>query len=143
VMNASGDGRRVLTPPGVEGTLVSPNGLWLLARRPGEPYALYPMDGGTPRPIPGLDAIDDAVGWTADSSSFFVRRDYQPTAPNDVEVFRIDVRSGRRTLFRKIRPTEFSRVADTLPLTIGSDGRSFAYTYIRGSQNLYLARGVR
>ena len=143
VLNADGSGRRDLTPPGVAGTLVSPNALWLLARRAGEPYALYPMDGGPPRPIPGLDTIDVPVGWTVDSTSIFVRRDYQPTAPDIVDVFQVDVGSGRRTLWKRLRPSEFSRVADTLPLAIGGDGRSFAYTYIRGSQNLYLARGLR
>jgi hypothetical protein len=101
------------------------------------------MDGGTPRPIPGLDGIDEPVGWTADSRSIFVRRDYQPTAPDIVEVFQVDVGSCRRTVWKQLRPSEFSRVADTLPLAIGGDGRSFAYTYIRGSQNLYLARGLR
>jgi hypothetical protein len=101
------------------------------------------MDGGTPRPIPGLDAIDVPIGWTADSTSIFVRRDYQPTAPDVVDVFQVNVGSGRRRLWRRIRVTEFSRVADLLPLAIGGDGRSFAYTYVRGSQNLSLARGLR
>ena len=143
VLNADGTGRRALTPPEVQGTLVSPNALWLLARRKREPYALYPMDGGTPTPIPGLDAGDDPVSWTADSKSIFVRRDYQPTALDIVEVFKVDVATGRRTLWKRLRPSEFSRVADTLPLAISRDGRSFAYTYIRGSQNLFLARGLR
>jgi dipeptidyl aminopeptidase/acylaminoacyl peptidase len=143
LLNADGAGRRALTSPGVTGTLVSPGGLWLLAARTDQPYALYPMDGGTPRPIPGLDAIDVPIGWTADSTSIFVRRDYQPTAPDVVDVFQVNVGSGRRRLWRRIRVTEFSRVADLLPLAIGGDGRSFAYTYVRGSQNLSLARGLR
>ena len=143
VLNADGSGRRALTPPEVEGTLVSRNGLWLLARRKPEPYVLYPMDGGKPTPIPGLDAVDDPIGWTADSRSIFVRRDYQPTALDIVEVFQVDVGTGRRKPWGRIRPTEFTRIADLLPVAIGRDGRSFAYTYIRGSQNLYLARGLR
>jgi hypothetical protein len=143
VLNADSSGRRVLTPPEAVGTLVSPNALWLLARRAREPYALYPMDGGSPRPIPRLEAIDEPIAWSSDSRSIFVRRDYQPTALNLVEVFQVDVGNGRRTLWHRIRVSEFSRVADTLPVAIGGDGRSFAYTYIRGSQNLYLARGLR
>jgi hypothetical protein len=143
VLNKSGGDRRPLTPPGVQGTLVSPNALWLLGARAREPYALYPLDGGPPSLIPGLDAIDVPVGWSADSRSIFVRRDYQPTAPDVIEVFQVDVSSGWRRPWKTIRPQEFSRIADLLPLAIGADDRSYAYTYLRGSPNLYLARGLR
>jgi hypothetical protein len=122
---------------------VSPDGNWILAAAPREAYMLYPLSGGTPRPIPGLSSEDEPVQWAADGRSIYVRQDFQPGNPDKVTVFLVELATGRRTLWKEFSPSEFSRGANLLPIAITMDGRSYAYTYIHGGHNLYLIEGLK
>ena len=143
MLNANGGPLQAITPAGVTGTLVSPDGQWLLAAAAGQPFALYPIAGGPPKPIANLEADDVPVRWSVDGRSIYVRRDYQPDNPDVIDVVRVEVATGRRELWRRIRPTEFARMADLLPLAIGSDEQSYAYTYWRAAADLFLIHGLR
>ena len=143
VVNAGGGKPEPITPEGVAGTLVSPDGAWLLAARAGEPIALYPVSGGAPRTIPRLEAEDEPVRWSEDGRSIYVRRDFQPENPDVIDIFRVDVTSGRRDHWKRIRPTEFARLPDLLPVSIGSDEQSYAYTFWRATSDLFLIEGLR
>ncbi|MGD9905231.1 MAG: protein kinase [Vicinamibacterales bacterium] len=143
VMSATGGPLQPITPPRVTGTVVSPDGQWLLAAAPGEAIARYPIAGGPPQPIPGLDAEDGPVRWSLDGRSIYVRRDFQRDHPDAIDVFRVEVATGRRTLWKRIQPTPFTRMADLLPIAIGRDERSYAYTWWRAATDLFLIDGLR
>ena len=131
-----------ITNPGVEGTKISPDGRWLLGSSGGL-YALYPMDGGPPRTIPGLTRDDEPIDWSDDGGSIYVRRDFQPDNPDVVTVFRLNVATGGRQLWHEFAVSELVRTAILLPLVIARDGRSYRYTYHRGGTDLYLVEGLR
>jgi hypothetical protein len=72
-----------------------------------------------------------------------VRRDFQPNDPDGIPVFRIDVQTGRRELWRRFTPSEYARGAELLPIVIGRDGQSYAYTFACGVSDLYLLEGLK
>ena len=143
MLDASGGPLQAITPPGVTGTLVSPDGQWLLAAAAGQPPALYPIAGGASKPIAGLEADDEPVRWSVDGRSIYVRRDFQLDNPDVIDIFRVEVATGRRVLWKRIRPTPFARMADLLPVAIGRDEQSYAYTYWRAASDLFLIHGLR
>jgi serine/threonine protein kinase len=136
---------RPLAPPGViayRHRPIAPDGLRVLALAPGPParFVLWPVDGGTPEDVPGLAAADQPLQWSADGQALFVRRP-GPTPP--VVVDRLDLRTGTRTPWRELRPTDVAGVGHIGDVLLTPDGRSYAYNCQRALSELYLAEGVR
>jgi hypothetical protein len=131
-----------ITPEGTVGTITTPDGKWLLAGEEGERPKLFPVAGGAPRAVPGLELGDTPIRFNGDGRILYVRRDFDPDKPNAVSVYRVDVSSGERMLFREYVPDPM-RSAIALPLAMTSDARFLAYSYSRSQFALYLAEGLR
>ena len=61
-------------------------------------------------------------------------------------MFRIEIETGRRELWRELMPADPSGVVHVIPSRIATsrDGKSYAYTYIRAvASDLFLVDGVR
>ena len=136
------DGKpRAITPEGVHFIFdaASPDGKSAVAIGPDRRVAIYPTEPGEPRPVPGLEADDVPLRWTADGSSIFV---YKPSAlPLRVET--VDVTTGGRTLWKEIRPPDPSGVEQVGPIAIAPDGASYVYSYRRALDELFLATGMK
>jgi hypothetical protein len=57
-------------------------------------------------------------------------------------VFRIDLATGERTLWKELMPRDAAGISAVDPV-ISRDGRAYAYSYLRRLEDLYLATGVR
>jgi Tol biopolymer transport system component/predicted Ser/Thr protein kinase len=136
------DGRpRAITPEEVSFLFraVAPDGKSLVATGPDRRVAIYPVEPGEPRAVPGMEPNDIPLRWTADGSSLFV---YRPSAPpGRVEI--VDVKTGRRTLWKEMRPPDPSGVEQVGPMVIAPDEKSYVYSYRRALDELYLATGLR
>jgi len=134
------DGKPV--PLGPEGTRlpfatnpVSPDGRYVVGIRANEAI-LIPLDGGTPRPVPGLSPpADRVIQWTADSRGLYVWR--RGELPAKVWVY--DVETGQRRLWKEI-PVEDSLVASQIRVT--PDGNTWAMYGTQGFSELYLVEGL-
>jgi dipeptidyl aminopeptidase/acylaminoacyl peptidase len=136
------DGKpRAITPEGVSFIFhaVSPDGKSIVATGTDRKIAIYPAEPGEPRVVPGLEPDDIPLKWTADGGSIFV---YRPSAP-PLRVEKVDVRTGRRTLWKEIRPPDPSGVEQVGPVQITPDETSYVYSYRRVLDDLYLATGLR
>ena len=97
---------------------------------------LIPLDGGTPRPVPGLSPpADRVIQWTADSRGLYVWR--RGEVPAKVWVY--DVETGQRRLWKEI-PVEDSLVASQIRVT--PDGNTWAMYGTQGFSELYLVEGL-
>jgi len=130
-----------ITPEGVVGRLVSPDGRWLITSIPEQKLSLFPVAGGEPRPIPGQVSRDEPVQWSADGGSIYVRQDGGDL--NTMRVYRLDLATGRRELWKEYIPADPVRAAQFLPLALTPDGKSYAYTYARNFYDLYLVKGLK
>jgi Tol biopolymer transport system component len=128
-----------LSPEGEFGSpVVAPDGRWIACARTGVPLALYPVDAGSPRPLPGGQADDRPLRWSADGRSLFVR--CGTGMPARVE--RVDLATGARQLWREFRPADTAGVRDIGSVQITPDGKSYAYTFVSQLGTLYLAEGI-
>lgn len=124
--------------PGVS-RAVSPDGKWVVALGPDQESALYPVDGGEPRAIPGLGRDLVAVGWTDSPSAIFARpRGFHRRCL----VYRVDVASGRRQLWEEVGPPSPTGSPWVERIQVSPDGRRYAYSYRQFSSDLYVTGGV-
>jgi hypothetical protein len=118
---------------------VSPDGKSIAARGTDRRIAIYPAEPGEPRVVPDLEPENVPLGWTADGASIFV---YRPSAP-PLRVEKVDVKTGRRTLWEELRPSDPSGVEQVGPIQIAPNEASYVYSYRRALDELYLATGLR
>ena len=120
---------------------VSPDRKWVLSQVPGRgQFALYPINGGESKIVPGFDPKKEyTTGWRSDSQSVYVMANTAP-APEFIAES-LNVFTGKRTPFMEVHP---SRPVDEVEyLRITPDGRSYAYNYNVRLSDLYVASGLK
>ena len=132
----SGEGVRLPRP---QPRLVSPDGRFIAAIGPDQAIALYPLDGGDPRPIAGLETGFVTIGWTERPGVLFVSPD---ALTRRVPVFRHDVATGRRELWREFGPADPIGSPLTLRFQVTPDGSRYSYLYFLPTSELHLIDGV-
>ncbi|MFZ1007324.1 MAG: protein kinase [Candidatus Sulfotelmatobacter sp.] len=129
-----------ITPDGIAGGLISPEGEYFLRADDAGVLTAYPtVGGGAPRPIPNLMPGLIPIQWSEDNASFFAYLpDQIPT-----KVFRVDPVSGKATPLQELQPEMTAGVVDIAPVVAARDGSRFAYSYYQVFSVLYLISGLR
>jgi hypothetical protein len=142
IQNVHGGAPRSITSEGVWAPVrgVSPDGAWILGRA-GNTWLLYPTDRGEPRPLSGLTAHDGPLGWSLDGRSIFVRGGSW-SGPS-LEVFQVDLTTGRRTLWKTLAPADPVGVDNIWPVVIKPDAHSYCYSYLRRLGTLFVVDGLK
>jgi eukaryotic-like serine/threonine-protein kinase len=118
--------------------IISPDGKSVLAVGPDRQPGIYSTENGERKPIAGLEAGEQPIGWTPDGTSIYA---YRPTVPT--RVFRIELANAKRTLWKELTPIDPVGVFFIRPPHIANDGRSYAYNYGRILSDLYVADGLK
>jgi Tol biopolymer transport system component len=141
VQDLNGGEPRALTPEGIPhgSQAVSPDGKTVAAAGPEGRVWLYPVGDGKPSPVPGSGGRGRPMAWNADGLSFFA---YE-SAGSFASVYRIDARTGRTDLWKKLAPADPAGIIQILDVHVTSDGRSYAYSYLRFLSDLYIAEGLK
>lgn len=144
--NLDGSGQRAVAQPAVQyyngEHLLSPDGKWLaiIKGEAGQVEGfLVSVDGGTTEPLLGLGPQDIISGWSGDGRFLYLFRRDQVPAP----VYKLDVKSGKRTLWREITPADPAGIRGIPIIRISSDERAYAYQFVRTLDDLYLIRGLK
>jgi eukaryotic-like serine/threonine-protein kinase len=129
-----------ITPEGVRPSFaVSPDGMWIAVRTPSG-AALYPIEGGAPKPMSGINQDDMILRWSSAGDALFV------TAANpsgvDREIVRVDVRTGSRTPWVRITPQDRAGVVRIQGIVINADGNRYAYSVLRMLRQLFMVTGL-
>jgi hypothetical protein len=137
---------QAVTPEGIstDYAFPSPDGRWVAAGSDWHqsPYALYPLDGGEPRPIPGLERGEQPLRFDADGSHLFVWVGERPDVLA-ARVVRLDLRNGHRDPWREISPADPAGFLGINYIYLTPDGRGHLYNYKRRLSTLYLVEGLR
>jgi Tol biopolymer transport system component len=140
VQEVDGATARPITPEG-DGFLMTPSPDGTLVPSTGSTgeERLYPVDGGEPRPLPGVRNGDDILLWSADGRSVLVER--RPSQPTRID--RVDVATGRAVLWREIAPADRTGMITVASILISDDESTVSYSVRRLLSELYLVEGLR
>jgi serine/threonine protein kinase len=137
VQDLAGGPPRAITPEGIAGTLVSPDGRVVAAVSPEQKLFVCAIGGGEARLAAQLLPNETPVQWTSDGRSLYVGR---PGTSMLVDLMNLD--SGRRVPWKRFSVPDSAGVR-VRGLVMIPDGRSYAYGYFRWLDHLYLAEGLK
>jgi dipeptidyl aminopeptidase/acylaminoacyl peptidase len=132
------------TPFGPEGLdplelHVLPSGDRVVGMSADQGYRAFPIDGGEPEALPPLARDERIVRWGSDGRSILVWRLNEIPA----RVFRLDLESGERTLWRELTPPDPTGIYRIGRLNVSADGSAYAYTYYLHLIDLHVVEGLR
>jgi len=135
----SGDSKPI-TPEGVVGILVSPDGKSVAVRGPDGKMAIWSLESNNVRPIPGIDPKYYPTSWSVDGKSIYVGSSLRQEAAADV--FKVDVESGKMTPWRRFGG-ELAAARNVGPPAIVDDGNAYAFVYVQVLSEAYVVRGMK
>jgi Tol biopolymer transport system component len=128
-----------ITPEGITGGLISPDGQYILHVDDAAGVAVYPTAGGGSHPIPNLERGFVPVQWSEDNSSVYgYLPDQIPT-----KVYKVNLVTGEKSLVQELQPDTTVGVVYIAPVVVTRDGSRFAYSYYQVFSVLYLISGLR
>ncbi len=138
IQDVSGGAPRAVAPEGYSVVFdpVAPDGKTFAARDSSGQLVLFPIEGGSPTPIPNTLETDWPVGWSTDPDHLFL----YTVGELDVPVYKLDVHSGERKLVRRYAATD--PIGVEYATWIGSvtpDGLTFAFSFRHELNDLYVA----
>jgi eukaryotic-like serine/threonine-protein kinase len=128
-----------ITPEGITNGLVSPDAQYVLHHDDAGVVSVYPVNGGEARRIPALEPGFEPLQWSEDNSSFY---GYIP-GHMPVNVYNVELATGKKTLIQEIRPEAPGGVLTIRPVVMTRDASRFAYSYSEVLSVLYVIAGVR
>ncbi len=142
VRDIEGGRPRPIAPEGIRALKfdsISPDGRFVVARCLEQSYCLYPVDGGEPRPVPGIEGLRP-LWWDPSGRVLYVRkRSFDLPA----EVYRLDVATGRKEPWMVLTPPDPVGVYGIGGITATPDVSAYAYDYMRRLSELYVVEGLR
>ncbi|MFN7964064.1 MAG: protein kinase [Acidobacteriota bacterium] len=97
------------------------------------------IEDGSSRPIPGKEARDIPIRWTADGRGIYVfKREGLP-----VRVFRLDLETGTKLLVKEFMPADPGGITGMSSVTMTADATVFAFNYRRRLSELFLVDGLK
>ncbi len=116
---------------------ISPDGTRMVAADATGKPVLCMIGTGKCEPIRGMDDNESPAGWSPDGSNLLV---YQKK-PGEIEIHKLDPRSGNRSLWKKVSPSR-SSTTGIYSLFVSAKG-TIVYGYQEETSKLYLVRGLK
>jgi len=141
VLDVASGKSQPISAEGVNGTafVISPDSQWVAGIGPDQKGYLYPTASGDPRPIPGFNSGELPITFSSDSHSLYL---YQP-GELPARVDRLDLQTGKRTLWRELVPSDPAGVETIGPIMITPDAKTCIFGYHRMLADLYLVEGLK
>jgi Tol biopolymer transport system component len=136
--NIDGGAPVPVTPEGITGTLVSPDGKLLLANDANGKRVVFPLETGAPQEIRGLKDDDQVLRWADDGRSIYIYTGSQMP----VKIYRLNYSTGKREFLRDITPSDPAGIRSPPRVFITPDGKSYVYQFQRYLCELYLIDGL-
>jgi eukaryotic-like serine/threonine-protein kinase len=130
---------RAISPEGINGAVPTADGKFVFGFS--DSVLLYPVDSqGAPRPVPGLHPDDFIAAVPPDGRSVLV---VSAASHISLDVFRVDLASGRREFFKRIGPADTAGLFMYPSGRFTPDGKYYVYSYNRILSELYAVDGLR
>jgi serine/threonine protein kinase len=146
VQDLSGGKPRAFTPPGISLPVLAGDGRFLCARAADGDWYLYSTETAETRKVAGLLPGESPAQWTADGKYLYVRNANEPRPGEPaiaVQMHRLDPWTGRRELWKEIRPVNPLAGGTIGRILFSADGQTCIYTHHRFSSELFLVEGLK
>ncbi len=137
---ATGDSKPI-TPEGVAGVHLSPDGRSTAVLGPDGKWGVWPLDGNSIRPIPGLDSRFYVSGWSPDGQLVYAAssRAHQTSA----QVYQVNVATGKLESWKTFGTEASAGVTAVGAPHFSSNGSAYAYLYVRVLSEAYIVTGLK
>jgi eukaryotic-like serine/threonine-protein kinase len=136
---STGDSRPV-TPEGIAGVRLSPDGRSTAVLGPDGKWGIWPLDGSGIRLIPGLDSKYYVTGWSPDGGSVYVTtRRTEKTA----KVYTVNPVTGKMDLWRTFGTDPGARFSTVGEPLFSRDGTAYVYRYGQLTSQAYVVTGLK
>jgi len=141
IQDAAGGAPKSISPEGVDALAfaISPDGQNVVGIGPDQKGYLYPTAGGDPKVVNGMDPGDIPINFSSDGHSIYLYR----TGEVPGKVYRVDLTSGKKSVWKEIAPLDPTGVSTIGPILITPDGKTYAYGFHRTVGDLYLVEGLK
>ncbi len=141
LIDLSNGNAKPITPEGVAGTALSPDGRRVAVQGPDRTWGIWPLDGGGLRAIPQLDSKYTVTGWTPDGASLYLIPNH--LRARTAKVYRVNISTGKMELwktFGESMPVGVTQVGGPI---FSSDGSAYAYVYGQALSQAYVVKGLK
>ena len=121
------------------GRPVSPDGTSVAAVDLDGRVHLVSVQDGAVTPASGIEPGETPIAWSSDSRSVYVFRRGDIPA----RIVRVDTATGRRTLWKELKPQDETGVVTLSSVVMTPDERAYAFSYMRVLSELYVVDGVK
>jgi eukaryotic-like serine/threonine-protein kinase len=130
---------RPVTPENIFGSLVTPDGKWVLASDAHHQRWLFPIAGGEPQKL-NLDIppSETIMSFFDNGKSLLLRTRALP-----LKITRVDLATGKREPFKEIVPADPAGAQSIPNIRFSADGKSYAYSVGRWLSDLYVVDGLK
>jgi dipeptidyl aminopeptidase/acylaminoacyl peptidase len=127
------------SPGGVSmsGQAVSPDGTYVCATGPDGKLTLFPVEGGASRSLPGIQAKDRLIRWSADGKMIYVHHPY--TVPVHIES--IEIATGKRAIVTEYSPMDSTGIFQ-VDAVLSADTKVAVYGLHRFLSNVQMVHGL-
>jgi WD40 repeat protein len=132
---------RPITPEGVTGVTLSPDGRNIAVRGPDGKWNIWPLDGSGLRPVPDLDPKYGVTGWTPDSSSLYVSSGR--ASEKAAKIYRVNPATGKMEFWKEFGDALQIGASGVNPPRFSADGTAYAYGYEQVLSQAYVVKGVK
>ncbi|HME06869.1 MAG TPA: protein kinase, partial [Bryobacteraceae bacterium] len=115
---SNGDSKPI-TPEGVSGTHLAPDGRSTAVLQPDGKWGIWPLDGSGVHPIPGLDSNYYVAGWFPDGISLYAA---SSRSAKTAKVYRVNTQTGKMDLWKTFGGEAGAGVTSTGAPHFSSDG---------------------
>ncbi len=130
---ANPQGVKQVTPQGTVAAAIAPDSSAVLAYATDGSLHIYPLNGGEPKPVPGVTtAAGTAVAWLQDGRVIVVETGLAAQA------YALDLSSGRKQPWRKIQPADATGLLGVRTLFVTRDGKHYTYETRRVLSDLHV-----
>jgi hypothetical protein len=115
-----------------------------LLGRVGATWALFSMQDQVGRPVAALTPRDVPVQWSQDGRYVYTVDNVTEPSPPAVDVFRVELATGDRVLWKTLAPADPVGVEDLrTSVVITPDAQSYCYSYMRRLGDLFVVDGLK
>ena len=141
LIDVSNGNAKPITPEGVTGTQLSPDGLKVAVTGPDGKWGVWPLDGSGFRSIPGLDSKYYVTDWAPDGISLYALSSQQRHGA--AKVYRVNSVTGKMDYWKTFGADLPAGGAGIGRPRFSTDGSAYVYVYDQVLSQAYVVRGLR